>query len=55
MVSGFKESVGFAYRKCRECNATAVQLQEKVCMCVCVGGGGVQSMQACHSCIYLYA
>ena len=39
MVSGFKEGVGFAFRKCRECNATDVQLQEKVCVCVHVYAG----------------
>ena len=36
MVSGFKEGVGFAFRKCHVCNATDVQLQEKVCVCVCM-------------------
>ena len=47
MVSGFKEGVCFAFRKCHECNATDVQLQEKVCVCVhvCMGVGG---MGACR-------
>ena len=32
MVGGFKEGVGFALRKCRQCMATHEQIQTKVCL-----------------------
>lgn len=31
MVGGFKEGVGLAMRKCRQCMATYDQVQTKVC------------------------
>lgn len=33
MISGFKEGVGFAMRKCRHCMATHGQIQVKVGAC----------------------
>ena len=33
-VGGFKEGVGFALRKCRQCLATGLDIGEKVCTLV---------------------